>query len=79
MLRPGELVMGATSAYTLCVQHVSQTAGYSVILPPSRASATQFSVQLVARPDITACPVSAVREYAAVSVPGRVDKAFRCE
>ena len=77
MLRPGELVVSATDAHTVRVQHVSIAGdALTIVIPSSKTPANEFTVHMVARPDISVCPVSAIREYSKVRGPGRSNDVF---
>ena len=67
MLRPGELVVGSTSSHTIRVRHITvQGDRISITIPSSKTSAAPFTTVLIARSDLAACPVRAIREYMAV-------------
>ena len=74
MLRPGEVVAGAALDHTLRIKHVRlNQQQLTVTIPSSKTSAAPFTTTLVARPDIVACPVAAMREYLAVRGAGAPD------
>ena len=74
MLRPGEVVAGAALDHTLRIKHVRlNQQRLTVTIPSSKTSTAPFTTTLVARPDIVACPVAAMREYLAVRGAGAPD------
>lgn len=74
MLRPGEVVAGAALDHTMRIKHVRlNQQQLTVTIPSSKTSAAPFTTTLVARPDIVACPVAAMREYLAVRGAGAPD------
>ena len=75
MLRPGELVIGVNAAHTMRYSHVQVNRhGIEVTIPSSKTSATTFKVQLSARPDISICPESALRNYIAPQALGLAER-----
>ena len=77
MLRPGELVIGVNAAHTMRYNHVQVNRnGVEMIIPSSKTSPTEFKVQLSARPDLSICPVSAIRAYIALRGPGSPSEMF---
>ena len=71
MLRPGEVLLGADPAHTIRVQHVHVHHGQlRLTIPSSKSSAVPFTMVLLARPDLPACPVRAMCEYLRVRPRG---------
>ena len=77
LLRPGEVVISGTAEHTMRVRHVQLQPGLlTVIIPSSKTSVQPFPIQLLARPDISICPVRAMHEYMAIRGPGYPDDPF---
>ena len=64
MLRPGEVLVGRDPNHTIRLGHlVMQRDRLSITLPSSKTSSIPFHTVLVARPDLSSCPVRALRDY----------------
>ena len=72
MLRPGEVLVGGDPNHTIRLGHVVvQRDRLSLTLPSSKTSSIPFNTVLVARPDLSTCPVRAMRQYLQLRPPGR--------
>ena len=64
LLRPGELVKGGTPRHTIQLSDLTISGdNLSLRIPSSKTSAAPHTVTLTARPDVTFCPVRAVRDF----------------
>ena len=71
MLRPGEVLVGGDPNHTIRLGHVVvQRDRLSLTLPSSKTSSIPFNTVLVARPDLSTCPVRAMRQYLQLRPPG---------
>lgn len=77
MLRPGEVVMGSNAAHTMRLRHVDLKTGVlKVTIPSSKTSVLPFVVELKARPDLSVCPVGAMRDYLSIRGSSHQDQAI---
>ena len=71
MLRPGEVSLGSDSTHTIRLDGVQVHQNrLTVIVPSSKTSSVPFQVELSARPDLTVCPVAAMRDFLVIRGQG---------
>ena len=67
MLRPSEVSLGSDGRHTIRVGNVHIRAGrMEVVIPSSKTSVDPSHIWLVARPDVSICPVAAMANFLAV-------------
>ena len=81
LLRPGEVVSGRSQGHTLRLGGVRVIGSQlSITIPSSKTSAAPHVISLVARPNISVCPVAALCTYLSLRSAGRPqDPLFICD